>query len=142
MNNNTIKLFSSKGTDHWQTPKWLYDELDSEFNFDFDPCPLLSKFDGLNVSWGKRNFVNPPYSNVKAFLQKAHIELQNGNADLCVFLVFSNTDTRWFHDYCYKKSELRFIKGRVKFLDANGQIQNGAMRPSMVVIFRKELYEN
>ena len=25
---------------HWATPKWLYDELDKEFHFDFDPCPL------------------------------------------------------------------------------------------------------
>jgi len=25
---------------HWATPKWLYDLLDSEFHFDYDPCPL------------------------------------------------------------------------------------------------------
>ena len=26
--------------DHWGTPKALYDKLDAEFHFDFDPCPL------------------------------------------------------------------------------------------------------
>lgn len=137
MDKNQIKLFQSKKTDNWQTPKWLYDELDNEFNFDFDPCPLNSKVDGLSISWGKRNFVNPPYSNVIGFLKKSKEEIENGNADLCVFLVFANTDTKWFHNYCYNKAELRFIKGRVKFLDENGNVKAGAMRPSMLVIFRR-----
>jgi hypothetical protein len=38
--------------DHWQTPQWLYDQLNAEFNFDFDPCPIHADFDGLKVSWG------------------------------------------------------------------------------------------
>lgn len=137
MDKNTIRLFQSKKTDNWQTPKYLYDQLNDEFDFDFDPCPLNSTFDGLQCDWGKRNFVNPPYSNIKAFLEKSKQEIEKGNADLCVFLVFSNTDTKWFHDYCYHKAELRFIKGRVKFLNEDGQKLENAMRPSMIVIFRK-----
>ena len=136
MNEQTIKLFQSKKTDNWQTPKWLYDELNEEFDFDFDPCPLNSTFNGLDCDWGKRNFINPPYSNVKGFLQKAHKELENGNAEVCVFLTFANTDTKWFHDYCYNKAEIRFIKGRLKFLDETGQIKNSAMRPSIIMIFK------
>ena len=27
-------------SDSWATPPSLYDELNAEFNFDFDPCPL------------------------------------------------------------------------------------------------------
>ena len=119
MNTQQIKLFQSKKTDDWQTPQWLYDGLNDEFDFDFDPCPI-----------------NPPYSNVKGFLKKAHKELENGNAEVCVFLTFANTDTKWFHDYCYKQAEIRFIKGRLKFLDATGKIKNSAMRPSIVLIFR------
>tara|TARA_R100001129_G_scaffold158378_1_gene122091 strand:+ start:244 stop:657 length:414 start_codon:yes stop_codon:yes gene_type:complete len=137
MNQQQIKLFSSKKTDNWQTPKWLYEELNNEFDFDFDPCPLNSTFDGLACKWGKRNFINPPYSNVKGFLQKAHEELENGNAEICVFLTFANTDTRWFHEYCYGKGQLRFIKGRLKFLDESGKLKNSAMRPSMIIIFTK-----
>ena len=137
MNEQQIKLFQSKKTDNWATPDYIYNELNNEFNFDFDPCPLNSTFDGLTRKWGKRNFVNPPYSNVIGFLQKAHQELKNGNADLCVFLTFSNTDTKWFHNYCYGKGELRFIKGRLKFVDENGKTKNSAMRPSMIVILTK-----
>lgn len=136
MDEHTIKLFSSKKTDNWQTPKKLYDELDAEFNFDFDPCPLNSTFDGLECDWGKRNYINPPYSKIKAFLIKGWKEIENGNAEVCVFLTFSNTDTKWFHDYLYKQVELRFLKGRLKFLDENGKVQNSAMRPSMIAILR------
>jgi site-specific DNA-methyltransferase (adenine-specific) len=138
MNEQQIKLFSSKKTDNWQTPKDLYDELNQEFNFDFDPCPLNSTFDGLECDWGKRNFINPPYSNVKGFLKKAHEQLKKGKADLCVFLTFANTDTKWFHDYCYRQAEIRFIKGRIKFMDETGKSKNSAMRPSILIIFRNE----
>tara|TARA_R100001082_G_C4215452_1_gene96903 strand:+ start:48 stop:473 length:426 start_codon:yes stop_codon:yes gene_type:complete len=139
MNQQQIKLFSSKKTDNWQTPKWLYDELNAEFDFDFDPCPLNSTFDGLQCDWGESNFVNPPYSNVKGFLQKAHEQLNKGIAKKIVFLTFANTDTKWFHDYCYGQCELRFIKGRLKFLDASGQVKNSAMRPSMLMIFKQNI---
>ena len=71
MEKHQIKLFQSKKTDNWATPQWLYDKLNDEFDFDFDPCPFQSKFDGLKCDWGKRNFVNPHYSKVKEFLHKA-----------------------------------------------------------------------
>ena len=138
MNKQQIALYASKKTDNWQTPKSIYNKLNDEFNFDFDPCPLNSPFDGLDCKWGKRNFVNPPYSNVKGFLKKAHHEMKIGNAKLCVFLTFSNTDTIWFHDYCYNKAELRFIKGRLKFLDENGLKRKDSMRPSMIMVFKKD----
>ena len=35
--------------DDWKTPSDLYNKLDEEFEFNFDPCPLYSDFDGLNV---------------------------------------------------------------------------------------------
>ena len=47
--------------DNWATPKEHYDTWNQEFNFDFDPCPLFSTFDGLSIEWGQRNFVNPPF---------------------------------------------------------------------------------
>ena len=49
-----------------------------------------------------------------------------------VMLLPARTDTRWFHDYIYNRSEIRFIKGRLKF----GGSRNSAPFPSMVVIFR------
>lgn len=139
MNEQQIRLFASKRTDDWQTPKWLYNELNAEFGFDFDPCPLNAGVDGLMVSWGKINFVNPPYSKIKAFLQKAWYEIDMGNAQVCVFLTFANTDTEWFHRYIYHRAEIRFLKGRLKFSDAQGKVLNSAMRPSMVCVLKYHL---
>ena len=138
MDRKTIELFSSKKTDHWQTPPELYRKLDEEFKFNFDPCPLNPTFDGLSVPWKERNFCNPPYSKITAFLQKAHAEFLNGISEVTVFLCFANTDTRWFHDYVYYHSdEIRFLRKRLKFLNYYGQEQSAAMRPSMVVVFRR-----
>ena len=44
-------LFSSKSP-HWATPKDLYEKLNAEFGFNFDPCPLHADFDGLAMEWG------------------------------------------------------------------------------------------
>lgn len=30
-------------SDNWATPKEFYDKLNKEFNFDFDPCPLMNE---------------------------------------------------------------------------------------------------
>lgn len=46
---------------NWRTPQEIYDGLNKEFYFDFDPCPNNPLFDGLSCEWGKSNFINPPY---------------------------------------------------------------------------------
>ena len=53
-------LFTSQRGD-WKTPRALYQALDAEFCFDYDPCPVKPKIDGLENDWGNVNFVNPPY---------------------------------------------------------------------------------
>lgn len=116
----------------WKTPKAVYQVLDSEFNFDHDPCPSLYKVDGLTSDWGKRNFVNPPYGKeISKWIKKGFEEWQKGKT--VVFLIPSRTDTRWWHDYCMKASKIRFIKGRLKFDDQ----KSCAPFPSAIVIFEK-----
>lgn len=43
-------------------------------------------------------------------------------------------DTAWFHDYIYRRAEIRFVRGRLKF----GGSRNSAPFPSMVCVFRGE----
>ena len=118
---------------HWATPKWLYEELNKEFNFNDDPCPLNGE-GGLDRNWGTSTFVNPPYGRaIVKWIEKAWIEYEAGNT--IVMLLPSRTDTRWFHNYILPfAKEIRFIKGRLKFGDA----KNSAPFPSCIVIFRKE----
>jgi len=129
--------------DDWATPSYLYDELNKEFNFDFDPCPLqhdTKQWDGLEIDWGERNFINPPYSRKlkDAFVKKAISESKLGK--LCVMLLPVSTSTRLFHDYILpNKKEIRFLDGRVRFEGWNTKgefVKNKAgMHDSMIVIF-------
>jgi len=84
--------------------------------------------------------MNPPYGRVmNNWMKKAYEESQNGAVVIC--LIPARTDTKWFHDYIWGKSEIRFIKGRLKFgnkLNMKFGKSNSAPFPSMVVIFRKD----
>ena len=124
-------LFTSQ-TDNWKTPKMFYQALDAEFGFDYDPCPLAEtpRFDGLTTDWGECSFVNPPYSQISQWVKKAHEEHQKGKT--VVLLIPSRTDTRWWHEYIMKATEIRFIKGRLKF----GESKNSAPFPSAIIIFK------
>lgn len=48
---------------YWLTPPDVYGPLQTEFNFDFDPCPYPKPegFDSLNMEWGNCSYVNPPF---------------------------------------------------------------------------------
>ena len=127
--------------DNWATPKKLYNELNKEFNFDFDPCPLNSSFDGLTLKeWGNSNFINPPYSRLlkEKFIIKAFEESRKNK--LCVLLLPVSTSTKIFHDYIYPYGEIRFIRGRVKFEGVNTKgdivLYKCGMHDSMLVIFK------
>ena len=129
---NTKPFFSST-LQTWKTPTKLYEKLDKEFNFDFDPCPNNPNFDGLLISWKNRNFINPPFKDLKIWVKKAYEEsLKN---KICVMLLPSRTDTRIFHEIILPFAyQIRFIKGRLKF----EQYENSAPFPSMIVIFKKK----
>lgn len=137
-------LFSSN-TDEWATPQDFFDKLNEEFHFDLDPCALpenakCEKYftpedDGLRQNWGGyKVFCNPPYgSNIKHWVKKCYEESQKPDT-LVVMLIPARTDTSYFHDYIYHKAEIRFIRGRLKF----GNADQGAPFPSMVVVFNSK----
>lgn len=133
-----------KDSDNWLTPKNVYDELDKEFHFDFDPCPynpgkIIN--DGLLIEWGQSNFVNPPYSPAlkAAFILKGIEEKKKGK--ISVFLIPAQTGTKLFHDIILPNAkEVRFRKGRIQFekMDEHGnrlKIKSGNPLDSMIVIF-------
>lgn len=135
--------FSSK-TDQWSTPQSFFDEIQKEFNLNLDVCAThnntklpyywTEQSDGLKQNWnGFRCWMNPPYGReIGKWVEKA-----SKQGEIVVCLLPSRTDTKWFHDYIYKKAEIRFIKGRLKF----GDSKNSAPFPSMIVIFQDKKLE-
>lgn len=142
-------LLSSKSTD-WCTPQDFFDKLDNEFHFTLDAaatdksakCSIYftPNNDGLKNPWDITEgavFCNPPYGReISKWVEKAYREAQKGV--LIVLLIPARTDTTYFHKFIIDKAEIRFIKGRLKFNDENGNIFNPAPFPSMLVIYNSE----
>ena len=136
-------LFSSQYTT-WETPQWLFDKLNEEFNFTLDPCCVpetakcknyyTPKENGLIQDWsGESVFVNPPYGKeIVQWVKKAHMEALKGT--VIVMLLPVRSSTRWFHDWIYGYAQIRLLKGRLKFL-LDKQDKGNAPFPSMVVVF-------
>ena len=96
----------------WHTPQWFYNEINNEFHFTLDPCPINPTFDGLSIRWNGNVYVNPPYTNPKKWITKAIHELPNCN--VIVFLLPTHVDTTYYHYRIFKfADEIRFIKKRL-----------------------------
>lgn len=139
-------LLSSKKMDYC-TPQDFFDSLNTEFHFALDAaatkenakCRMFytPENDGLKKPWnvgGGAVFCNPPYGReIGKWVRKAYEEAQNGQT--VVLLIPARTDTAYFHDYIYGKSEIRFVRGRLHFTDENGSAYPPAPFPSMVVVY-------
>lgn len=135
------KVMFSSASGEWETPQWLFDLLDDEFDFTLDPCAsnvsakcdeyMTVEEDGLSQEWDGRVFVNPPYGRaIRDWVKKSYDESQH--CEVVVMLIPARTDTLWWHSWIhFQASELRFISGRLRF----GNATNAAPFPSVVVIF-------
>lgn len=142
-------LLSSKNM-CWCTPQDFFDKLNEEFSFTLDAaatdktakCPqyFTPETDGLKSSWriaGGAVFCNPPYGReIGKWVRKAYEEAQAGTP--IVLLIPARTDTTYFHEFIYHKAEVRFIRGRLRFTDEDGNASAPAHFPSMLVIYNGE----
>jgi len=133
---------------HWATPPGLFSRLDAEFNFTVDPCatPKSAKCvkfyteaeNGLKQDWTReRVFMNPPYgAEIRAWISKAR-ESADGGA-LVVGLLPAETDSDWWHEYIVGRAEVRYLRGRIRFLvyGDDGSVKWASpFRPSVVVVW-------
>jgi site-specific DNA-methyltransferase (adenine-specific) len=132
---------------HWSTPPEVFDPLHAEFAFTLDPCATaetakVPRFfteadDGLTRSWGgERVFMNPPYGReIYAWTKKARLSAEEEGA-LVVGLLPNSTDLAWWHDDVVPaRAEVRYIRGRVRFLTGAPYRASGFFA-SVVVIWR------
>lgn len=135
----------TSNSDMWGTPQATFNELHAEFGFTVDVCAVPSNAkcaayfspedNGLVQDWsGEVCWMNPPYGRgIGKWIEKAHAESMRGA--LVVALLPARTDTRWFHEHIKGVAEIRFIRGRLYFNDADGR----APFPNMVVIWRPSI---
>jgi site-specific DNA-methyltransferase (adenine-specific) len=137
-------MYSSDSCE-WATPQEFFDALDAEFGFEIDVCAGADNHkcdfyfdkndDGLSLRWHPFTcWMNPPYGReIGKWMAKAHEEADRGATVVC--LVPARTDTAWWHDHAAKADEIRFVRGRLKFIRDDGK-NDSAPFPSAVVIFR------
>lgn len=134
----------------WRPPITFYESLNAEFHFTLDAAAsdenhlcaayFTERENGLAQSWrGHSVFCNPPYGrgSIAKWAEKAYKETQRGGCRLAVLLVPARVNAAWFHDWVYKKAELRFHRGRLHFDNAS----NPAAFDSMIVIYRGDFVD-
>lgn len=131
------------GTDTWFTPPEILRVLG---RFDLDPCTIANPpwgtavkqydraDDGLKKPWTGRVWLNPPYSQLKAWLARMAGHGQG------IALTFSRTETEAFQDFvfpfCYS---LLFIRGRLNFYTPEGiRAKFNAGAPSVLISYSAE----
>lgn len=135
------RVMFSHDSDEWETPRSLFRMLDKEFGFTLDVCATTGNttcpqyftkaIDGLRQDWGTNIcWMNPPYSQLRDWLHKAHESSHRGATVVC--LTFARTDTRAFHESVAHATEIRFLRGRLRFSNA----RNTAPAPSCLIIYR------
>ena len=124
---------------YWITPPELFQTLDNEFHFSFDPCPYPREenYNSLNIPWGKMNYCNPPFrktdGNINgptAFVRKAIVEKENGNSTVLLLPVQS-----YINLLLEAGAELRSA-GRTRFLEVETNEPLPSPSPTVLAILK------
>lgn len=100
------------------TPDRIFDMIKEYWGYEksdiFDPCPLDPTFDGLDISWKDVNYVNPPYTLLSEFVQKALEERPKKT----VMLLPAKTDQPWLHSFANRDELLEHVRKHLVKLGA------------------------
>lgn len=140
-----------KGNDNFQTPQYIFDQLNKIFNFTHDiACCTFNKLcekgfcydlgqDALKASWGgvERAYCNPPFSQKSEWIKKAHDEVLSGNCPLCVMVLpILGMSTNAWHDYVEGKFHYEVLRQRISFIDPDtGKPKSGNNSGTVIIYF-------
>jgi phage N-6-adenine-methyltransferase len=142
------KVALSEKSIEWEAPPEIFEPLHKEFGFTLDVCANIQntkceryfdlETDGLSKEWKGVCWMNPPYGRtVKHWIKKALDEADRGNATT-VCLIPAKTNTNWWWDYILacKFCEVRWVRGRVKFIKDGVQTKQALPWSLAIIIFR------
>lgn len=125
---HSTKGAGNEGADQWNTPDEIIEFVARVLGgIDLDPCsdagrnvPAARHYtqsdDGLSKPWRGTVYVNPPYSEAKAWVDKLNEEIAASNVTGAVVLVPARPDTRWFD--ALRDYPVCFVRGRLRFKGA------------------------
>ena len=119
-----------RGNDEFETPDYIYNQLDRIFNFEFDVA--------CNVWNCKIKDIRFP-DNFDGL--KANSEVQYNNCPICVMILPLNSmDTKVWHEVIENKYHYEILKGRIAFIDPQThEPKKGNNSGTVIVYFKKRI---
>ena len=143
------------GDYEWYTPSEIVEaarEVMGEIDCDPASCDYANQTvkarkyfskenDGRKQQWGKRVWLNPPYSKPLCgeFCGLLLDKLSSGEVEEACLLVNSSTGSLWFHGALDAASAVCFLKGRIKFIKPDGKPVNKPVSYSTMLYFGKHV---
>ena len=136
---------SEESTDDWHTPDRILDLGRAILgNFDTDPASCRAAQDrvrasrwygqvedGLVLPWPGRVWLNPPFSNIDAWVDGAK-ERVGGDTEVVLLCCHANTDAKWWHRLT--ECPVAFSRGRVRYLRPDGELGASPPRGTALVL--------
>jgi hypothetical protein len=120
--NQVFVRLSTDGKDQYaETPPSIFELLFRMYGRRelFDPCPARPAFDGLAVPWGPLNYINPPFSDARAWIAKARQEAALGKHS--VVLIPARTHTKYFFtEIMAAATDVYILTNAVRFIPYEG----------------------
>lgn len=141
----------NSGNNEWYTPERFIEAARLAMGgIDLDPasCEVANrtvkaaKFytkedNGLTKDWHGKVWMNPPYAQPLCTLFTSRVAemYEAGEIEQACVLVNNGTETRWFHRMMASASSVCFPRGRVRFLDFEGNPIGAPLQGQAVVYF-------
>jgi ParB family chromosome partitioning protein len=139
----------NSGENEWYTPAFILDAAREVMGgFDCDPASsskanllvratryYTSQTNGLHQkTWGARVWLNPPYAQplVGQFIDALAERVESGCVTQACVLVNNATETAWGQTLLALASSVCFLRGRVRFLDPDGQPSGAPLQGQML----------
>lgn len=138
-----VDAATKQETDEWSSPRELVEPLnDAIGGFDLDPCSgaeqspfaadtYTKSDDGLAQDWFGDVWVNPPYSDMATWTEKAAAEVKRGSAETVVYLCKGDSSTKWWQAGAEQSTLICAIDHRLQFGDGD----NSAPFASHIMVF-------
>jgi len=152
-----VHVSNNSGENEWYTPgEYIEAALKTMGSIDCDPASsdkankiiqakkyFTKEQDGLKQKWEGNVWMNPPYSQplIDNFSEAITKKFIKHEIDQACILVNNATETNWFQRMLVVASCVCFIKGRIKFIDPDGN-PNGAPLQGQAILYFGSNKEN
>jgi len=149
--NNNVHVSNNSGENEWYTPP-VYIEAARKVMGSIDTDPASSELanktvkaetyyteqdDGRIQTWTGNVWMNPPYSQplISEFSEAFAKKYNAGEFEQACVLVNNATETNWYQSFLTYATAVCFLKGRVKFIDQNGDASGAPLQGQTVLYF-------